>query len=144
MPMPASIRRHNERDKSEAAQDDTDDEDHFPDRVPTIAPFNSMHGRATQSKGRRQTQSTRPNMIILPFLLSQGSCVNARCSVQKKVIGSHNTVIVLSKAHAFPDNTYRSLYKWIFLVLPGLRIAMRITRLRDRDKVSFLEAFIFS
>jgi len=67
VPMPAAIRRHNERDKSEAAQDDTDDEDHFPDRVPTIAPFNSMHGRATQSKGRRQTQSTRPNMIILPL-----------------------------------------------------------------------------
>jgi hypothetical protein len=50
---------------------------------------------------------------------------------------------VLSKAHAFPDNTYRSLYKWIFLVFPGLRIAMRITRLRDKDKVSLLERSFF-
>src|SRR6188768_1268524 len=84
--MPASIRRHNERDKSEAAQDDTDDEDHFPDRVPTIAPFNSMHGRATQSKGRRQAQSTRPNMIILP--LEKQTSVG-KDAVPKMLVESH-------------------------------------------------------
>ena len=51
--MTGSLRRDNERDKSEAAQDNTDEEDHFPDRVPRTAPFNSVHGRATQPKRRR-------------------------------------------------------------------------------------------
>lgn len=83
------------------------------------------------------------NEKLIPSSFLKGHVFNAPCSVQKKVIGSHDTVIVLSKAHAFPDNTYRSLYKWIFLVLPGLRIAMRIIRLRDRDKVSLLERSFF-
>jgi len=52
-------------------------------------------------------------------------------------------VIVLSKAHAFLEMLIALIYKWIFLVLLGLRIVLRITRLRDRDRVSLLEAFIF-
>ena len=66
--MPGSLRQYyEERDESEAAQENTHDEDHFPDRIPGTAPLKSVHGRATQSKHRRQTQSTGPVVIILPL-----------------------------------------------------------------------------
>jgi len=67
-PMTGSLRRDEERDKSEAAQANADEEDRFPDCVPGTAPFNSVHGRATQSTRRRQTGSTRPMVNILPLL----------------------------------------------------------------------------
>jgi hypothetical protein len=67
-PMTGSLRRHEERDKSEGAQANADEEDRFPDRVPATAPFNSVHGRATQSIRRRQTESTRAMVNILPLL----------------------------------------------------------------------------